>query len=588
MHIENVGNNLFTPKSAVSYLRVSTRGQAERGGGADEGFSIPAQREANKKKAASMGAVVVKEFVDRGSSAKSVDRKDLQAMLQYIKETPPDYVIVHKVDRLARNRGDDVDIMRVLNEHNVKLISASESIDETPSGMLLHGIMSSIAEFYSHNLATEVKKGMKEKVKAGGSVGKAPVGYLNQRRVDERGREDRYVAVDEERAPLIREAFQLYATGEWVVASLAEHLAGRGLTTRATPEIPSKPIDQKALNKVLINPFYKGIVSFKGKEYEGRHEALTDEQTWQKVQDVLLSHVNGERTRKHPHYLKSVVYCGSCGERLIIQFSKSKSGNYYKYFTCAGRHGKRNNCTQKSVLVEDVEEKVTELMNTVSFESDSRCLIENRLLEGIRKITDEFATEKREMELEKTRCERKQRKLLEAHYADAIPLELFKEEQRSLAEAISDINRRIEIHTEDCNDSEKRLKSALEILEKCGEYYSGAPDRMKKALCRKLFKRIQVHISEDGNARVVPTFTGFYNLLSTHPHDMENETEEIRDERSGLQQFVVAANPPSSIQNYWKHLITCFFGRCFSKALMVDLAGIEPASRKPSHVLLLS
>ena len=59
-----------------------------------------------------------------------------------------DYVIVHKVDRLARNRGDDVDITRALGEANVQLVSASESIDNTPSGILLHGIMSSIAEFY--------------------------------------------------------------------------------------------------------------------------------------------------------------------------------------------------------------------------------------------------------------------------------------------------------------------------------------------------------------------------------------------------------------------------------------------------------
>ena len=76
----------MTPKFAVSYLRVSTRGQAERGGGADEGFSIPAQREANKRKAHSMGAIIGKEFVDRGASARSADRPELQKMLEYIKE----------------------------------------------------------------------------------------------------------------------------------------------------------------------------------------------------------------------------------------------------------------------------------------------------------------------------------------------------------------------------------------------------------------------------------------------------------------------------------------------------------------------
>ena len=139
-----------------------------------------AQREANKKKALSMGAIVGKEFVDRGASAKSADRPQLQAMLEYVKENADrvDYVIVHKVDRLARNRDDDSDIMRVLRECGVQLVSASESIDDTPAGMLLHGIMSSIAEFYSQNLATEVKKGMGEKVKGGGTIGRAPIGHI--------------------------------------------------------------------------------------------------------------------------------------------------------------------------------------------------------------------------------------------------------------------------------------------------------------------------------------------------------------------------------------------------------------------------
>ncbi len=243
--------NSITPKFAISYLRVSSRGQAERGGGDDEGFSIPAQREANKRKALALGAIVGKEFVDRGTSARSADRPELQKMLAYIKENAErvDYVIVHKVDRLARNRGDDVDITRALAEANVQLISASESIDSTPSGMLLHGIMSSIAEFYSQNLATEVKKGMSTKVKNGGVVSKAPLGYVNLRRVDDKGREERYVALDEEQAPLIKRAFEAYATGEWSVVALAEYLASLGLATRATPKIPSNPIKRRCSTK---------------------------------------------------------------------------------------------------------------------------------------------------------------------------------------------------------------------------------------------------------------------------------------------------------------------------------------------------
>ena len=78
--------------------------QAERDGD-PEGYSLPAQLEANRRKAASMSAAVVQEFVERGESAKFADtRPELQGMLAYLKENPVDYVIVHKVDRLTRNR----------------------------------------------------------------------------------------------------------------------------------------------------------------------------------------------------------------------------------------------------------------------------------------------------------------------------------------------------------------------------------------------------------------------------------------------------------------------------------------------------
>ena len=180
---------------AVSYLRVSTREQAERGG-TEEGFSIPAQREANHRKADELGARVVREFIDAGESARSADRDGLQEMLAFIAATRVTFCIVHKLDRLARNRADDVKIHEALINAGVTLVSATESIDQTPSGMLVHGIMSSIAEFYSRNLAAEVTKGLSQKVAQGGTPMRAPIGYLNVRRTDEQGREIRTVEVD--------------------------------------------------------------------------------------------------------------------------------------------------------------------------------------------------------------------------------------------------------------------------------------------------------------------------------------------------------------------------------------------------------
>ncbi len=481
----------LTPKVAVSYLRVSTRDQAHRGGEA-EGFSIPAQRDANKRKAATLGAIVIKEFVDRGASARSANRPELQRMLEYVDEHPVDYVIVHKLDRLARNRADDVEISQALSASKVRLVSTTESIDETPSGMLLHGIMSSIAEFYSRNLAAEVMKGMTQKARSGGTVSRAPLGYRNQRNVDAEGREVRTVIIDEERAPFIRLAFELYATGNWTISSLAEHLNARGLTTVPTPRLPSTPIREGLLHKILTNPYYKGKVRFQDATYDGRHEPLIDSMIWQQVQEVLATHVNGERVRKHPHYLKSTVYCGTCKERLLVQISTSATGAKYPYFMCAGRHSKRTRCEQKSVLIYEVEKKITEHYQRITLEPKFRIQVETVIRNGLQEARTEVEAEHQSLQREKEKLQRQQGKLMEAHYAGAISVDLLGKEQDRITTALAQIEHKLTATSAHFDVVEKNLQAALDLTEHCGNAYKTAPDHIKKLFNQALFERILV------------------------------------------------------------------------------------------------
>src|SRR5579859_5298253 len=167
-----------TRKRAVLYLRVSGTKQLNTDFNPD-GLSIPAQKEAGIRKADQLGADVIDTYVERAESAKLANRPELQRMLTRIREqSDVDYVIVHKVDRFARNRVDDALLELELRKHGARLVSVMENIDQTPSGQLLHGIMATIAEFYSANLATEAKKGMTQKAKVGGTPGQAPIGYL--------------------------------------------------------------------------------------------------------------------------------------------------------------------------------------------------------------------------------------------------------------------------------------------------------------------------------------------------------------------------------------------------------------------------
>ena len=492
----------LTPKRAVSYIRVSTREQAQRGG-SEEGFSLPAQREANKRKAQSMGALVVKEFADRGESARSANRPELQKMLAYLKKDGGiDYVIVHKLDRLARNRADDVEINRAFEEAGVRLVSTSENIDQTPGGMLLHGIMSSIAEFYSRNLANEVIKGMGEKARNGGTLGKAPLGYVNVRARDENGREVRTVALDEERAPLVRLAFSEYATGNWTVSQLAKHLAGLGLDVPATPSKPARPITKGRLHTLLRHPYYKGVVQFQGVEYAGKHEPLVDEETWQAVQAVLGSHRSGERERMHNHSLKSTVVCGQCGSRLLVQNTKNGKGVLYPYFICARRQ-RLHDCSFKAVLIEVVEAQMQEVYRRLHVSEADRQEIERYLLAELARIEGEKDRNVRSLTVRRTNLEDERRRLLQAHYGGAVPLELLKEEQDRLGRELAEIQRQLDAYQADAKLVRAHVEQALDLLEDCYRLYMAAPDHLRKQLNQVFFERVLVNPAVDEDGRVI-------------------------------------------------------------------------------------
>ena len=497
----------LTPKRAVSYIRVSTREQAQRGG-SEEGFSLPAQREANKRKAQSMGALVVKEFADRGESARSANRPELQKMLAYLKEDGGiDYVIVHKLDRLARNRADDVEINRAFEEAGVRLVSTSENIDQTPGGMLLHGIMSSIAEFYSRNLANEVIKGMGEKARNGGTLGKAPLGYLNVRARDENGREIRTIALDEERAPLVRLAFTEYATGNWTVRQLADHLNTLGLSIPPTPRRCAKPITTTRLHKILRHPYYKGTISFQGVEYAGAHEPLVDEETWRHVQAMLDSHRYGERQRIHNHFLKSTVVCGQCGARLSVQNAKNSKGTIYPYFVCA-RRCRLHDCAFTAVLIDVVEDRMSDLYRAIELSAEDRTQIEHYLHDELSQIEGDKATAVRSLTTRRTNIEDRRRRLLHAHYEGAVPLDLLKEEQAELSTELNQIERQLAAYQADAAEVRQHLTQALDLLEDCHRLYQAAPPHLRKLLNQVFFERVLVNPLVDEDGRVILPSTG--------------------------------------------------------------------------------
>ena len=131
--------------------------------------------------------------------------------------------------------------------------------------MLLHGIMSTIAEFYSGNLATEIRKGMSQKAKKGGMVGRAPIGYLNVQHFDgSSSKPIREVVLDPERADLVRWSFEAYATGEYTVKQLAEELSRSRPANSSHQDKASQPLYPQHVHKMLTRRVYVGLIEFQG------------------------------------------------------------------------------------------------------------------------------------------------------------------------------------------------------------------------------------------------------------------------------------------------------------------------------------
>jgi len=480
---------------AIIYLRVSTKEQAEMGGEA-EGYSIPAQRAACSRKAESLGAVVEEEFVDRGESAKTANRPELMNMLRHLRENPVQYVIVHKVDRLARSRADDVVITMAIKKSGATLVSCSENIDETPSGLLLHGIMSSIAEFYSQNLATEVVKGLNQKVLSGGTVYKAPLGYHHVRTM-QNGREVRSVEIDPERAPLVKWAFEAYADGNWTLRRLLTELCERGLTSRGGPRTLAKPIGMSVLHGMLTNPYYIGVVVYQGVSYPGKHEPLISTQLFERVQSALKAHnCAGERQYVHNHYLKGSIFCGTCGTRLAVTNSRNRHGKVYDYFYCLGRQYDPQSCTRSVVRLRKVEQAVVDHYRTVQLPPERIAEVRDVLRQALSTRRTEAEAAEKSLTLRIQRLTDERQKLLQLHYAEAVPVDLFKQEQQRITRELEHARGLLADVSLEFEAIEQNLNRALELARDCHAAYEAAGPNTRRLFNQAFFDKIHIH--DDG------------------------------------------------------------------------------------------
>lgn len=513
-------------KRAVIYLRVSTARQAETDVDID-GFSISAQRDACYRRAEELGALVHDEYIDRGETARKASRPELQRMLQRIEcDEDVDYVIVMKIDRLARNLHDHVNIAQHLRTHRAALISVTENIDDSPSGQLIENVMATIAQFYSANLADEVSVKMAEKAKRGGTIGRAPIGYLNVRE-DIDGKKIATVKLDPERAPHVRWAFETYATGRYAIREIADELESKGLRTRKTHKKGGNPVTRTYLNAMLTNPYYAGLIVHRGQVIEGRHEPLIERETFDLVQAILEVRRNGERQRTHMHYLKGIVHCARCGSRLGFTRSRGRRGVEYDYFYCLARQQKKTNCDLPNLPVEHVEQAVETYYGTLSLSSAQTDRLRS-LADRAFDYRQRFAA----FELEHQKSLTKdllveQDRLVQALRAGHLAADLYAREQRKIEQQITGAQRAIKHATIDLGHATTTLEQILACLERPQESYRRCGPVGRKQHNKAFFERIDVDTEGVVYARLKEPYallheTGFADDLEQELKDPDH------------------------------------------------------------------
>jgi site-specific DNA recombinase len=369
--------------TAVLYARVSSKEQEK------EGFSIPAQQKLLRQYASDHGIVVACEFTDV-ETAKRSGRAGFGEMLSYLRgHAGCRIILAEKTDRLYRNIRDWVTIDELGVEVHFVKQGTVISPDSRSSDKFLHGIQVLMAKNYIDNLSEETRKGMLEKAEQGLWPSFAPLGYLNV---------NRSIVTDPMIAPIIRNIFEWYATGEYSLADVTKMAKAAGMVFRKS----GSPVPKGTVAKILHNRIYTGDFDFGGKTYRGRYEPIITRELWQRVQQVL----DGRHRQKriHDFAFSGLIACGQCGRAMVGELKKGR----YVYYHCP--------CASPYVHEELLEAEFTEAVRRLVFTPEFLADAKHWLPQAHAKEIHEREQVVVRLQAERTKLERR----IEAIYEDKL------------------------------------------------------------------------------------------------------------------------------------------------------------------------
>lgn len=323
--------------NVVIYARFSSHSQTEQ--------SIEGQLKVCYEYAESNHYTVVGEYIDRAISGTTDNRAEFQRMISDSDRHIFEGVLVYQLDRFARNRYDSAINKAKLKKNGVRVLSAKENIADDASGILVEGVLESMAEYYSVELSQKIHRGMAINAEKCLSNGSNPgLGF----KVDA----ERRFYVDEEEAAIVREIYERYASGE----TKAEII--RDLKRRRVKTSLGKEFSPNSLSHLLSNKRYIGVYLYKGKETPGGMPRILDDDLFYRVQSMMNKNKNAPaRTHGEGEYLLTTkLFCGHCKEMMVGYGGTSKTGRQYHYYMC--KNARRKKCDKKIVSKSYIEDRV--------------------------------------------------------------------------------------------------------------------------------------------------------------------------------------------------------------------------------------
>lgn len=344
----------------------------------------------------------------------------------------------------------------------------------------MHGMNVVVAKYHSDNLSQEVKKGQRAKFEAGGFNTRAPVGYLNIPRTRaEKGK----VVVDENLAPVVRLAFDRYATGQYSYATLADEVFDLGLRTRT-----GRPFARRGIQWMLSHPFYKGLTVYHGETRPGAHEALVSEELWDEVQRVMAKRScdNGEKGRLF-FLLRGLLHCRACGRRMTAE--RHPMGNYYRCPSDA----RKAKCTERYIPVKQLDADFESMLPGLVLKpgANEQFVKAMREIEGERQKTRDEELGK--LQAKTTKLEGKLTKLTEGFSEGTVPKVQYESLRDAWQLEIGGAKARIAFLSEDLAKDILRVEKFLEMAGTFSDFYflATTPEE-RKSLLNQVIARIEV------------------------------------------------------------------------------------------------